>query len=81
MVLEDTTCRGEEESKDGTLAQTEPKASSISGKTSEAKEWHGAADPDNPLNWSSKRKWSIIGLISAITYILYDLSFPGDPQS
>jgi hypothetical protein len=69
------------ENKDGTLAQTEPKASSISGETSEAKEWHGRADPDNPLNWSLRRKWAIIGLISAITFVLYDLSFPEDSQS
>jgi hypothetical protein len=28
-------------------------------------------DPRNPLNWSSARKWSIILLISSITFVLY----------
>lgn len=80
-MVQSTTCKGGGESLDGTLAQTEPKDSIISGETFEANEWHGPADPENPLNWTSKQKWSIIGLISAITFVLYDLSVPKKPQS
>jgi hypothetical protein len=26
-------------------------------------------DPANPMNWSSARKWSIIGMVSFITFL------------
>jgi hypothetical protein len=38
--------------------------------SSEDPEVNGANDPENPLNWSPKQKWSIIMLISAITFVL-----------
>jgi hypothetical protein len=31
-------------------------------------------DPANPLNWSTRRKWSIIGILSFITFLTYDFS-------
>ena len=31
-------------------------------------EWDGPQDPQNPQNWTSVRKWTIIILISAITF-------------
>jgi len=31
-------------------------------------------DPENPLNWSAGRKWSIIGILSFITFLTYDSS-------
>lgn len=31
-------------------------------------DWNGRDDPNNPMNWTSNRKWSIIGLISAVTF-------------
>lgn len=26
-------------------------------------------DPENPMNWSSGRKWTIIGMVSFITFL------------
>jgi len=31
--------------------------------------WDGPHDPENPLNWSSGRKWGSIATISSITFI------------
>lgn len=33
--------------------------------------WNEPADqdPENPMNWSTRRKWSIIGLLSFITFL------------
>lgn len=37
-------------------------------------------DPDNPLNWSTGRKWSIIGILSFITFLTYDFSSSPYPR-
>lgn len=34
-------------------------------------DWDGPRDPQNPQNWESKNKWSIIFLVSAITFNQY----------
>jgi hypothetical protein len=34
-------------------------------------DWDGPQDPQNPQNWSSTRKWTIIILISMITFNQY----------
>lgn len=31
--------------------------------------WDGPDDPQNPMNWSSKRKWGCIIVVSAITFL------------
>ena len=31
-------------------------------------DWDGADDPENPQNWSSKKRWTIISLVSVITF-------------
>jgi hypothetical protein len=31
--------------------------------------WDGEDDPECPLNWSSKNKWTSAGLLSAMTFI------------
>jgi hypothetical protein len=31
--------------------------------------WDGPDDPENPLNWTARRKWTNIGLLSAITLL------------
>jgi hypothetical protein len=33
--------------------------------------WDGEDDPANPLNWSSRKKWSNLALVSFITFITY----------
>ncbi len=35
--------------------------------------WDGPDDPANPMNWSSRVKWSNIAVVSAITFITYVL--------
>ena len=35
--------------------------------------WDGDYDPQNPLNWSPARKWTIIGLISISSFNVYVL--------
>ena len=45
--------------------------------------WDGPSDPQNPMNWSTTRKWSSIALVSLITFLtpLGSSSFaPGVPQ-
>jgi hypothetical protein len=34
-------------------------------------DWDGPDDPKNPMNWSSFRKWTTIGLVSTITFVTY----------
>jgi hypothetical protein len=29
------------------------------------------ADPENPMNWPASRKWSIIGVLSMMTFLTY----------
>lgn len=36
-------------------------------------DWDGPKDPHNPLNWSSSRKVIMIGLVSFITFLSYEL--------
>lgn len=31
--------------------------------------WDGEDDPENPMNWSTKKKWSNLGLMSCVTFI------------
>ncbi|QDS77377.1 hypothetical protein FKW77_005756 [Venturia effusa] len=31
--------------------------------------WEGPDDLENPLNWSSKRKWAAIGMVSLVTFL------------
>lgn len=33
--------------------------------------WDGPDDPANPLNWTSKRKWGNIAILSLVTLITY----------
>lgn len=35
--------------------------------------WDGPDDPENPLNWPSKRKWTNIGLLALITTLTFVL--------
>jgi hypothetical protein len=32
-------------------------------------DWDGPDDPENPQNWTTKRKWTLIGALSAVTLI------------
>jgi len=34
-------------------------------------DWDGPEDPSNPMNWSQKRKWGLIAVLSAITFVTY----------
>lgn len=31
--------------------------------------WDGPDDPQNPMNWSEKKKWSNIALVSFVTFL------------
>lgn len=33
-------------------------------------------DPDNPLNWASGQKWTIIGVLSLLTFLTYVAGSP-----
>lgn len=39
-------------------------------------DWDGPDDPENPLNWPSRRKVVIVTSISVITFITYGFGFP-----
>lgn len=46
-------------------------------------DWDGPDDPTNPMNWTTKKKWTIIGLISANTFATplgSTIFAPGVPQ-
>ena len=46
-------------------------------------DWDGPDDPENPLNWPAKKKWTIIAALGAVTLItpLASSFFaPGVPQ-
>ena len=34
-------------------------------------DWDGPDDPNNPVNWSSKKKWGNIAIMAAITFLTY----------
>lgn len=44
------------------------------GTTSNLVDWDGPDDPENPQNWTAKRKWGLIAALSAVTLITYVLS-------
>jgi hypothetical protein len=33
--------------------------------------WDGDNDPANPMNWSTAKKWTNVGIVSAITFIVF----------
>ena len=39
-------------------------------------DWDGPDDPENPLNWPEKKKWSLIACLGAITLVTYVPSRP-----
>ncbi|GME24691.1 putative mfs multidrug protein [Neofusicoccum parvum] len=45
--------------------------------------WDGDSDPENPLNWSEKKKWTNLALLSCVTFITplaSSMFAPGVPQ-
>ncbi|KAL1623596.1 hypothetical protein SLS56_008236 [Neofusicoccum ribis] len=45
--------------------------------------WDGDSDPENPLNWSEKKKWTNLALLSCVTFIAplaSSMFAPGVPQ-
>ena len=49
---------------DGPMAPDVEKAS-----TPTLVDWDGTDDPQNPMNWSKKKKWSLISLVAYITFV------------
>ncbi len=46
-------------------------------------DWDGPDDPENPLNWTPKRKWSIAALLSFMTFVTplaSSMFAPGIPE-
>lgn len=39
-----------------------------------AVDWDGPDDPENPMNWPFGRKAAAVGIVSAITFIRYDVA-------
>jgi hypothetical protein len=42
---------------------------SIATNDPNAVRWNGDEDPENPMNWSAKKKWLNIGVISVMTLL------------
>ena len=38
-------------------------------------DWDGEDDPEKPVNWSSKKKWTNGGLLAAMTFVTYEAKF------
>jgi len=34
-------------------------------------DWNGPDDPENPQNWSLRKKWWLVGLVSAVTFNMH----------
>jgi hypothetical protein len=34
-------------------------------------DWDGDDDPENPLNWSTAKKWNLIAVLAAVTLVTY----------
>lgn len=50
------------------------KAADIAPETEEQDDpnlvwWDGPNDPENPMNWSMKKKWASVGIVSGITFL------------
>lgn len=66
-----------------------PSASSIDEPQEETEtdpnivDFDGPDDPENPLNWSTKKKWGMVTLVSAITFLTplaSSMFAPGVPE-
>lgn len=64
----------------GTVAATSMNAEDTNGKSAHDAEksttpivvdWDSTDDPQNPMNWSKKKKWSTISLVAYITFVTY----------
>ena len=42
-----------------------------SGEDGYIVDWDGPDDPQNPMNWTDTRKWTIIALVSALTFNVF----------
>jgi hypothetical protein len=60
----DSSVTPEPQSQDST-----PKVEYTDPDASDVVDWDSADDPHNPMNWSTARKWGIIALVSAITFV------------
>lgn len=61
----------------GDLEKSTQEESRHAGDTTNLVDWDGPQDPKNPMNWTNLHKWTIISLVSAITFNLLVLStFP-----
>lgn len=65
-------------------AQAEVIATSVSlEKDANLVDWNGPDDPEKPLNWSKKKKWTNMMLIAALTLLTpfgSSMFAPGVPQ-
>lgn len=34
-------------------------------------DWDGPDDPENPLNWPARKKWTLIGILAMVTLVTY----------
>ena len=55
------------------VSSNEEAGESSQNEESHLVHWDGDYDPQNPLNWSPARKWTIIGLISISSFNVYVL--------
>lgn len=55
----------------GTGTLTLAQLASMPTNDPNAVKWENDSDPANPMNWSAKKKWSNIGVISIMTLLTY----------
>jgi hypothetical protein len=60
----------------GAILEKENDTETISEKATDESDphlvdWDGPDDPANPLNWTSKRKWGNVAILSFLTLITY----------
>lgn len=44
-------------------------------------DWDGPDDPEKPVNWPNSRRYSIIAIISTISFLTYETEPPSLPKS
>lgn len=61
----------EDENIEATGSSKETAVKPSKEKNSDIVDWDGPNDPENPMNWVQVRKWTIIALVSAMTFDVF----------
>lgn len=61
----------DEEKGDNDTGLSPPHSATSDEVDADVVDWDGPDDPENPLNWPKKKKWSMLGTLSVMTILMY----------